>query len=69
MEPVIDEGVDVRAGDGVHRPARTAVTAARPAPGDAFFAAKRHAAAAAGSGFDVNVDFVNKHKIGDLVTW
>jgi hypothetical protein len=61
MEPEVDEGVDVRAGDDIHRPAVTAVAAARAATRDELLAAEGQAAASAVARFDVDVDFVDEH--------
>ena len=47
MEPEVDEGVDVRAGDDIHRPAVTAVAAARAAARDELLAAERETTASA----------------------
>jgi hypothetical protein len=69
MEAEVDEGIDVRAGDRVHRAAVTAVAAAWSAARDELLAAKREATAPAMTGFDVNVYFVNKHEVGDLAIW
>src|SRR5438067_830379 len=63
MESVVDEGVDVRAGDDEDRSAVSAVAAAGPAARDALLAPEREASAPAISGFDVNVDFVYKQSL------
>ena len=63
MEAVVDEGVDVRAGDDVDRAAVAAVAAARAAARDELLAAEREAAASAVARFDVNVDFVDEQVI------
>ncbi len=60
MEPVVDERVDMWTGDDVDRAAVTAVAAARPAARHEFLAAECEAAATAGPGFDVDVDFVDE---------
>jgi hypothetical protein len=44
-----------------HAPARTAVSARRPATRHEFLAPKRHAAVPAGACFDVNLGFIDKH--------
>src|SRR5437764_616875 len=63
MESVVDEGVDLRAGDDEDRSAVSAVAAAGPAARDALLAPEREASAPAISGFDVNVDFVYKQSL------
>jgi hypothetical protein len=63
MEPIVDEGVGVRTGDDVNRTAVPAIAAARPASRDALFAPERQTTAAAVAGRDVNVDFVNEHRM------
>ena len=56
MEPIVDEGVGVRAGDDVDRAAVTAVAAARAAARHELLAPEREASAASVAGRDVNVD-------------
>ncbi len=63
VEPVVDEGVGVRAGDDEHRAAKATVTAARTAAGDEFFAAERQTSGAAVACFYVDIDFVYKHRV------
>src|SRR2546422_4521232 len=69
MEPVVDQGIGVWAGDDVDRSTMTAVAAARTTTRHELLAAERETAASAVARFDVNVYFVNKHKIGELVSW
>ena len=61
---IVDERVDVRAGDDVDRAAVAAVAAARAAARHELLAAERQAAAPAVAGLDVDVDFVDEHGIG-----
>src|SRR5262249_26623462 len=61
MKPEVDQSIDVRAGDDVHRSAMAAVAAAWAAAGDELLAAERKTPTSAVSGFDVDVDFVNEH--------
>ena len=69
MEAVVDEGVGVRARDDVDRTAGAAVSAARTAARHELLAPERQAAAAAAAGFDVDVDFVYKHReVGELMS-
>ena len=71
MEPVVDEGIRVWAGDDVNGAAMSAVAAARSTARHPLLASERKAAAPSVTGFDVNVDFVNEHRKsgdgGDLV--
>jgi hypothetical protein len=67
MEPIADQRVGVRAGDHEDRSAVTAVAAARPSTRDALLSTEREAAAASVAGGDVNVDFVNEHRIWSSV--
>ena len=67
MKSEVDQGVDVRAGDQVDRPAVSAVAAARPAARHELLAPEGQTPATAMTGLDVNVDFVYKHAVGDLV--
>jgi len=60
MEAIVDERVDVRAGDDPHRSAGPPVAAARPAFRDELLAAKRQASPTAVAGLDVDVDFVDE---------
>ena len=62
MEPVVDEGVGVRAGDDEHRAAVPAVAAAGAAARNELLAAERQTSPSATAGRDVNVDFVNEHR-------
>ena len=61
MKAVVDEGVQVLAGDEVDGPAVATVAAARPAPGDELLAPESDTPAPAVSGSYAGVDFVNKH--------
>src|SRR5581483_1504277 len=63
VESIVDEGVDVRAGDDVDRSAASTVAAARAAPRDALLAPERKAAAPSVPRLDVDVYFVNKHAV------
>jgi len=63
MIAVVDEGVDVRAGDDVHRAAMAAVAAARAAARDELLTAEREASPPAVARFHVNVDFVDEQVI------
>src|SRR5437667_6838053 len=67
MKPVVDQSVDMRAGGDKDRPAVTTVAAARSAARHPLLAPERKAAASPAASFDVNVYFVDKHKIGKLV--
>ena len=60
MEPVVNQRVDVGAGDDVNRAAVAAVAAARSAARHELLATERQTPASAMSGFDVDVYFVNE---------
>ena len=66
LETVVEKRVEVGVGDQEHRPARSAVAAARAAARDELLAAESHGAAAPVAGRDVDVDFVYEHAKGDL---
>ena len=61
VEAEVDEGVAMRVGDQEHRAALAAVAAIRPAARDELLAAEAQAAAAAVTGLDVDVGFVDEH--------
>jgi hypothetical protein len=63
MKPVVDEGVRVRARHDVNGAAVASITAARAAAGDTDFAAECEASSPACASCDVNVYFVNEHRI------
>ena len=63
MKAEIDQGVDMRAGDDIHRPAVTAVATAGAAARDELLAAERETTASAGTRFNVDVDFVDEQVI------
>jgi len=63
MEPEVDEGVGVLAGDDVNRAAVPAVSAARTAARHALLAPEGETSAATMPGLDVDIDFVNEHRI------
>ena len=62
-EAEVNEGVAVGIGDQIDRAALAAVAAIRPAARDELLAAEAERAAAAVSGRDVNVDFVDEHEV------
>src|SRR5919197_34148 len=61
MKAIVDERIDMRAGDVKHRSAVAAIAAARSAARHPFLTAEREAAASSAAGLDVNVYFVDKH--------
>jgi hypothetical protein len=63
MKPVVDQGVRVRARDDVDGAAVASVTAAWAAARDTDFAAECEASSPACASRDVNVYFVNEHRI------
>ena len=64
VEAVVDERVGMRACDDVDGAAVSAVAAARAAARHTQFAPEREAAASAGTGRHVDIDFVNEHESG-----
>jgi hypothetical protein len=72
METKVNERVDVRAGDDVYRAAVAAVAAARAAARDELLAPEGEAAFPAVARFNVDIYFVDEHRIwlsGHLVIW
>jgi hypothetical protein len=63
MEAVVDQRVGVRTGNDVNRSAVPAVAAARTAARHTLFTPEGEAPAAAMSCCDVDIDFVNEHRI------
>ena len=61
MESIVNQCVEMRAGDEVHRSARSAVAAIGPAARYELLTAEAHGSASAGAGFDLDLDFVDKH--------
>ena len=61
IEAIGNERVQMRAGDGVYRPAVAAVAAIRAAARHELLAAEAHAPAPARAGFYEDVDFVDEH--------
>jgi hypothetical protein len=63
MIAVVDEGIGMRARDHVNGAAVSAVATARPAARHELLAAEGETSASAVARRNVNVDFVNEHRI------